>query len=126
MNKSMLYVCMLVLSGLLLMSCSTSTTSIVGQVDEINEEGVTVDCSNEVTKGMENVNSIGYSCLVKYRSDTVIKDIDGSPLALEEIVAGTEVAITLTKSVNIRKRFEQNQSLELIAKTITVMKRASV
>lgn len=122
MRKALFLLLILAITGGLLAGCGAATSTIEGDVWEITDEGFIINCSDEVNKGRQNVNSIGYGCLVNYSSETVFQNANGEALPLKELPSGTEVLVTLTKSVNIKRAFEREQQLELVAKEIALIK----
>lgn len=123
MRKMMSLLLILGMTGMLLAGCGAAATNIIeGSVWEANEEDLVVDCSDEVNKGRETVNSIGHGCRVKYSSKTVFQNTDGESLSYDDLLLGAEVVVTLTKKVNIRNKSERKQKLELAAKEVTLIK----
>lgn len=73
---------------LVIIGCNNNDTYskfIEGQISEALPNGVVVDCSDEVNKGVKGkVNSIGYNCFVQFKDDTKFMDEKGKILTKDD------------------------------------------
>jgi hypothetical protein len=88
--------------SLLLFGCS-STNSFEGNLFEKRKGYLKVDCSDEVTKGENNVKDIGYLCTVLVSDKTAFMNKKGEKLSVEEISEGANLKIILDGNYKISK-----------------------
>ncbi|GLX66143.1 hypothetical protein [Paenibacillus glycanilyticus] len=103
MNRYALSIATLVVS-LSLAGCSwQKTNSLEDTIDSIQNNEMTLNCSDAINKGKNNVDGIGYLCDVRIDSNTVLKDEQGATLQLKDFSNGNEVRVRPVKPINLKK-----------------------
>jgi hypothetical protein len=109
----------LVFLGLFLAGCG-STSSFEGTLEEINENSIVVNCSDEMNKGKKgDIIDIGYLCPVQITDKTILSETNGDILSILDFPNSSSVRIVLTKPVNIKKDHSRN----FVAKEIILLQR---
>jgi hypothetical protein len=104
---------------LLLVSCSSPIGSFEGDIEDIKSDMVQVNCSSTVNRDKDgDIESIGYICNVDVNEDTVITNINGVQISIDDLKKGQKVQIVLNEKVDIR---ESKNSREVTADEINVL-----
>jgi len=91
LRKTLIFMFMLIT----LIACRNEN-SFTGQVHEVSEDYIVVDCSDKATGSQQPQTSIGYSCTVKITKDTEISGGDFEDLSKE-----SRVTVVLQDDVEI-------------------------
>ncbi|MFC6332548.1 hypothetical protein ACFP56_07910 [Paenibacillus septentrionalis] len=115
---------LVLLAVLLIAGCGNSVNSFQGQIENIQENGFLIGCSEAANKGKKGgINDIGYMCNVQYNDETIFRDVDSNSLHVDDILTGSMANVILEKPVDIRKKIEKNDSFVLIAKEIVLLEK---
>jgi hypothetical protein len=115
-------VVLLLFLSILLVGCGNPVSSFKGEVNNIQEKGFLIGCSDAANKGKKgNIDSIGYGCNVQYTEKTVFRDMNGKSLRADDISLSSTVSVNLEKPVDIRKKFEKSKPFVLTAKEIVLL-----
>jgi hypothetical protein len=108
---------MMVLFTVLIAGCST-TDSFEGYVFGTDNNILSVDCSEVVNKGKNNVETIGYLCSVEINEKTEIMTENEGSLSLNDLKDGQKIKVILAERRSISKSVE---SREVTAKKIVIV-----
>lgn len=104
---------------LLLVSCSSSIGSFEGNIEDIKSDMVQVECSDAVNRNKEGfIELVAYMCNVDVTENTVITNMNGKQISIDNLEKGQNVQVVLKEKVNIN---ESKDSRELTADKINVI-----
>ncbi|MDQ0896188.1 MULTISPECIES: hypothetical protein [unclassified Paenibacillus] len=110
---------------LLVIGCNNDDTYskfIEGQISEVLPNGVVVDCSDEVNKGVSGkINSIGYNCFIQFKDDTKFIDDKGEILTKNDYTRSQTVKVTLDTPENIRRWHSTEASKRSVIKASSIV-----
>ncbi|KQX67228.1 hypothetical protein [Paenibacillus sp. Root444D2] len=110
---------------IVLIGCNNNDTSskfIEGQINEVKPNGIVVDCSNEVNKGVKGkINSIGYNCFVQFNDDTKFMDDMGKLLTKNDFTRSQMVKVTLETPEYIRRWHSTEESKRSVLKVSEII-----
>ncbi|MRH43275.1 hypothetical protein GH741_11345 [Aquibacillus halophilus] len=87
------------------------TEKFIGEINAINDNVFTIDCSDEVNKTDD---LWGFECSVQVIDETLLKDKNGKKLKFEDFKEGLEVEVILNSPTDL-----MNDTEPLIADKIT-------
>jgi hypothetical protein len=97
------------------------TSTIEGQIEDISDSSLAVDCSDEANRGIRgDINDIGYICSVEITKDTILRAANGEMRTLGEVERGDTAIVRLTKRVSIRRIVIDGKAGALVAKEIVL------
>lgn len=100
---------------LLLTTACSSVKSLEGEISDINQNEIVVNCSDEVTKGNKgNGTSLGYECSVEISEETKFKDKEGKPLEFKDFSQSDIIQVTFTKPRPIKKKNRKFNAAEIV------------
>ena len=110
----------LIFSLVFLTACSNEIYSISGEINSIEEDSFSMDCSELVAKSNKSQiqEDIGYSCVIKITDATIINAKAADELTSNELNTANFVIVYLEESKTLSADLE---SRTLEAKEITIL-----
>ncbi len=86
----------------LIVGCSSPIDAFEGNIHNVNQDIVQVDCTDAVNRDKEgDIPSIAYTCNVDFTEITVITDKNGKQINIDDLRKGQTVKVVLNEEVDI-------------------------